>query len=124
MGKQLAAFLMLLPFTLSVFAGTDTLECNYDTFSAQDGNHRLKEEFKLTFIIDTEKNVSYLVGNQGSTEVSLIPTHNGLSFIEITGSGNVMTTTMDKKNSSVHSRNTILLGELVPTQYYGKCVFK
>jgi hypothetical protein len=49
----------------------------------------------------------------------------GITFIEITGGGNVMTTTIDQKMVSAHSRNTVVLGgDLLPSQYYGKCVSK
>ena len=122
--KNLAILLTALLFSMTGNAGTDTLECNYETYSSQDGNQKLKDEFKLTFIIDTDKDTSYMLGNNGSTKVTLIPTKNGLSFIEITGAGNVMTTAMDRKYSSVHSRNSIIAGELLPSQYYGKCIFK
>lgn len=65
-----------------------------------------------------------MIGNQGSTKVHLLNTDDGVSFIEITGSKNVMATTLDKNGASVHSRNSVINGELVPSQYYGTCVIK
>ena len=106
---------------------TDTIICNYPTYSDQTGNHKVKKEFVLTFIIDTSSKKAYMPGNLGSTKVLLIPQqipNNGISFIEVTASGNVMTTAIDSKGNSIHSRNEIIDGKIVPTQYYGKCVFK
>ncbi|GLO63828.1 hypothetical protein MACH09_43360 [Vibrio sp. MACH09] len=48
-----------------------------------------------------------------------------ITFVEITGVKNVMTTTMAFDNGkSVHSRNTVSFGDLIPSQYYGSCVDK
>lgn len=65
-----------------------------------------------------------MVGNQGSAEVKMLISELGFTFIEITGAGNVITTTIDSAGDSVHSRNTVIGGKLVPTQYYGNCKFK
>jgi hypothetical protein len=81
--------------------------------------------FLLTFLVDTENGKGYIVGNQGSEEIAVIPHKiGGIAFIEVTGSGNVMTTAIDTVGNSVHSRNTSIGGELIPTQYYGKCEIK
>ncbi len=92
----------------------------------ENGNHKVKDRFVLTFIVDMTKKTAYMLGSQGTEEVTLIPSGvgEGVSFVEITGVGNVMTTAIDSKGNSVHSRNTIIHGEIVPTQYYGKCEFK
>jgi hypothetical protein len=102
----------------------DTLICEYPTYSDADGNHIAKSEFKLTFVIDKKENVAYLVGNQGSAKVNFMKSINGLSFLEVTGAGNLMTTAVDTSGYSVHSRNTLIAGKIVASQYYGKCVFK
>ena len=66
-----------------------------------------------------------MLGNNGNSPVVHIDKGNGISFIEITGLGNVMSTTIDKKMNSVHSRNSVgFSGELIPSQYYGSCVKK
>jgi hypothetical protein len=105
-------------------AETLTIECVYPTYSDERGSHTVNDRFKLTFIIDSEKGSAYVVGGQGGAKVDQVAGEDGLSFIEITGSGNVMVTTVDKKGSSVHSRNLTLHGILLPSQYYGTCVFK
>lgn len=120
--------IFILAFTLSVaslsFAGTSTLVCDYSKYSDEEGVHSVKDKFTLTFIVDKEKGTAYIFGNQGSAEVDMLPSEFGFTFIEITDAGNVMTTTIDSVGDSVHSRNTVIRGKLVPTQYYGKCKFK
>ena len=115
------AFIMLLPFELQA---TETIICDYRTYSDENGNHKVKDKFILTFVTDKEKDTAYIIGNQGSDKVKLIHSLGGFTFIEITPAGNVMTTTVDTKASSVHSRNTVISGKLLPTQYYGSCEFK
>jgi len=119
------AIVLLLP--LPALPVTSTLICKYPNYSDKKGAHRTKDNFSLTFIIDSDKGTAYMLGNSGSTEVPFIRSGisgEGLTFIEITPAGNVMTTTVDAENNSVHSRNTVVVGKLVPCQYYGTCAFK
>lgn len=120
--KKLLLILLLFPTLL--FAETKTYVCNYTTYSDQDGNHKVGNDFILSYIVDTKNGMSYLIGNNGSTEVTKIETSDKISFIEITGIGNITTTTIDVKLNSVHSRNMVLYGELIPSQYYGTCKIK
>lgn len=105
---------------------TTTVTCHYDNYGDNNGFHRVKKTFILTFIVDSNKGVAYMVGNNGSAEVKMFSSGSGkgLTLIEVTGAGNIMTTTIDAKRVSVHSRNTVIDGDLVPSQYYGKCVYK
>ena len=124
--KALCLFSMIFLFTSSAYCKTETIICQYPTFSDQEGNHPDKQKFTLTFIVDKENGEAYILGNQGSAHVILVPNKvdGGFTFIEVTPAGNVMTTTIDSKGGTVHSRNTILYGKIVPTQYYGTCEFK
>ena len=117
---------MLVFIPTLVYGDTETFICNYSTYSDANGNHKVTDKFVLTFIVDMTKKTAIMLGSQGTEEVTLIPSGvgEGISFIEITGAGNVMTTAIDSKGNSVHSRNTILDGGIVPTQYYGKCEFE
>ena len=119
---------LLISVTLLVpggaFAATLTIECVYPTFSDKDGRHEVTAPFEQTFIIDAQKETAYVVGSQGSGKVDQIAGKNGLSFIEVTSDGNVMTTTIDSKGTSVHSRNTWLNGIPMSSQHYGTCIFK
>jgi hypothetical protein len=51
----------------------------------------------------------------------MIPAEHGLTFVEVTRSGNVMTTTIARDGAAVHSRNAIIGETLFPSQYYGTC---
>lgn len=116
--------LVLFCMPVLVFAEPTTYSCNYTTTSDQEGNHKIKEKFELNFIVDKAAGKSYLLGNNGSAEVQLLESKDQLAFFEVTATGNIMTTAIDSKLNSVHSRNTVMFGELLPSQYYGKCVVK
>ena len=116
---------VILLVSSSVFAAPITYVCTYHHFSDDEGKHRVSSEFVLRFIVDGENGKAYMLGNQGSEEVTVIQnTSGGLSFLEVTGTGNLMTTAIDTKGESVHSRNTLMGGELIPSQYYGECETK
>jgi hypothetical protein len=102
-------------------AETTTYECDYPTYSDEKGPHNVKAPFRLTFLMDSSTKKAYLIGNAGSSEVSLLQNSYGFTLVEVTSSGNVMVTAITHKGASVHSRNGMILGELVPSQYYGKC---
>jgi hypothetical protein len=114
-------FLLLLSLPLIAVAETITFSCNYPSYSDEEGNHKVKEKFELNFIVDIESGKSYMMGNNGSTEVTLLPSDEQFAFIEITSAGNMMTTAIDNELDSVHSRNSVMFGKLLPSQYYGKC---
>ncbi len=120
--KLICILLLFIP--VISFAGTSTYICNYTSFSDHEGNHKVKKQFKLNFIVDEKINKSYMLGNNGSSEIKLIKSKGQLAFIELTTTGNIMTTSIDSKLKSVHSRNTVIFGELLPSQYYGKCEVK
>ena len=106
----------------STAAPVTTFECNYPTYSDKKGVHAAKSPMRLSFIVDPATEKAYLTGELGSSEVQMISNTDGLTFLEITPSGNVMTTTITAGGESVHSRNTILFkNELVASQHYGSC---
>lgn len=87
-------------------------------------NHEVNKRFELNFIVDKAAGKSYLLGNNGSYKVQLLESSDQLAFFEITATGNIMTTAIDRKLNSVHSRNSVMFGEMLPSQYYGKCEVK
>jgi hypothetical protein len=95
--------------------------CHYESYSDKTGNNNSKEEFKLEFLVDSENGDYYLKGSEGIGKITFIKSIEGFNFIEKTGSGNIMLTTIDAEGHSVHSRHTIILGKIVPSQYYGSC---
>ncbi len=121
--KTIAFLVILSMISLPAHADTTTFVCDYKTFSDdEDGLQKVDRPFVLTFIVDNENGKGYVVGNSGWEEVTIIANDGGgLTFVEVTDSGNVMTTTVDSSGKSVHSRNSVLLGELIPSQFYGRC---
>ena len=115
--------LFLLLFPAIVLAETTTYSCSYTSYSDKKGNHKVKEKFKLNFIVDSAGK-SYMLGNNGSSEVKSLKGENQIAFLEVTATGNIMTTAIDSNLKSVHSRNSIMFGKMIPSQYYGKCVIK
>ena len=98
-------------------------------FDVDTGRPAIKEtSFELDFVVTERFKKGIMVGNNGSSDISIVPIMNlngvdlqGLTFFEITNVGNVSTTTVDMKGNSVHSRNMVLYGELISSQYYGTC---
>lgn len=115
---------ILFFFPMMVFANTTTYFCNYSSYSNQAGNHKVKNKFQFSFLVDKTTGKAYLLGSIGSSEVEMFVSNDRVAFLEITETGNIMTTAIDSKLNSVHSRNTVLLGEILPSQYYGKCEVK
>lgn len=120
--------ILTLAFLLSIAnlssAATSSFDCKFNLEATSSGLTKQSPLFELRFISDDEKKSAYLMGNSGSAEVRLIQNAGGISFVEITTSGNVMVTTIAKSGDAVHSRNTVMQSQLVPSQYYGKCVAK
>jgi hypothetical protein len=65
-------------------------------------------------------------GSNGSTEVSLSMRSDkeGVNVLELTNSGNMMLTTILFSGQTVHSRNSVIMGEFIASQYYGICEIK
>ena len=124
MTRFLAILLVLTAAVRGVWAETLTVACTYSISSDKDGRHELIEPFELSYIIDPAKGSVYVVGDRDGGKVDQVAGEGGLSFIQITGDGSVITTTVDTNGASVYSRHTTLGGILIPSQYYGRCIFK
>lgn len=113
-------------YSITTLAGSKEYRCNFDTyFSPPDGIKPL-EDFSMSFYVDTVTGDAFLRGNVGVTQVQVIEHRlGGLNFVEITPAGTIQVTAFDNKGKAAHSRHTRMLdGELLPSQYYGKCVIK
>ncbi|WLQ14345.1 hypothetical protein O5O45_00120 [Hahella aquimaris] len=110
---------VLLLTSMNVLA-TKTYTCTFGSFSDDEGKH--DGELLLTYLLDEKAEKSYVIGNNGTNEVAHIFRGDGRSFIEITASGNIMVTTITPELMAVHSRNSVMFGKLLPSQYYGNCV--
>lgn len=120
--KLITSLLLLLP--VLAYADTMSFSCDYGSYSDHEGNHKVEDKFELNFIVDDATGKSYLLGNNGSSEVKVLGSDGQLAFLEITATGNIMTTAIDDELNSVHSRNTVMFGKMLPSQYYGKCEVK
>jgi len=119
-----ASFLASILFSTPSLANTVTFECDYKTYSDEQGNHKVDKPFRMTFLIDSKAGKAYMIGNAGSSEVEMIPNAEGFTLVEVTGTGNVMVTVIADGGKSVHNRSGIILGDIVPSQYYGTCTQK
>lgn len=117
-------FIVFCFVSSSTFASTGSLECIYKTYSDPEGIHTTKNDFILRYLIDPDADKVYVLGSNGSNEVVKISGNDHVSFLEATGAGNVMVTTITNTMETVHSRNTVGFGDLIPSQYYGKCTAK
>jgi hypothetical protein len=115
---------LVMFFSVNALSETITYECQFINFSDSKGNHKEKKPFALTYLIDGDTKKAYLLGNAGSSEVIPIVGDGQISFIEVTVTGNVMTTTIVGGLHAVHSRNSAMLGQLLASQYYGSCIEK
>ena len=79
--------------------------------------------------IDLEKGTARIIGNQGAEDILSILTLAGISFVETTGLGNMILTTVffeytdknSKQYKMVQSRHVSLMSNAFPSQYYGNC---
>lgn len=125
-GKNLRILCSAVAFFVSFSAQGATISytCEFSLEATPKGLSKQPKPFELRYVVDTGTKKAYLMGNAGSSEVEIIPNTDGISFVEITRSGNVMVTAVTKSGEAVHSRNGILFKELVPSQFYGKCAVR
>lgn len=67
--RKLLALAIVLLLPVPALAGTNTLSliCEYPNYRDQEGVHRTKYDFTLTFIIDLDKGVAYTRDKTGIT---------------------------------------------------------
>ena len=116
-------FLVLLSFQ-TVKSEIISITCDYDKFASIQSVENTIEIFRLSFSVNKDTSEAQVMRKNGISDVQLYPTGGGFTFIEINERGNVLTTTIDIHGKTAHSRNTILDGELIPSQFYGHCNYK
>jgi hypothetical protein len=114
---------MVVPMTPALaLCETETYSCRYESYSNEKGLHKVQDEFKLVFIVDTSSGTAQQVTDRGKFDVEMLPALNGgMTLVEMIDGGKILTTSIDKFGRSVHSRNIILEGHIAPSQYYGRC---
>ena len=111
-------------YCFNSFADTMTFKCSYSEYSDRKGSHVENPPLAFDILLDSENGKAYILGSEANIEVIPFVQKGQISFLEVTGTGNIMTTTIVDDMSSVHSRNSALFGKLIPSQYYGKCTLK
>jgi hypothetical protein len=116
-------FVILMTLAPKSFAETISYKCSFLFSASPSGIEKESKPFELSFVLDTQTKKAYMLGNNGSSEVMPVENIAGITFVEVTPSGNVMVTAITTSGDAVHSRNTIFLDgkKLIPSQYYGKC---
>lgn len=105
-----------------VCADVEKYVCTFELYHSLDNFEMSKaDDFVLAYTFDTVTRNAFLEGNNGLSEVTLIDGNSGATFLEVLPSGVVQTTTVALGGAAVHSRHTIIVGELSPSQYYGIC---
>jgi len=97
--------------------------CVFPVLASMDGIEEAKD-FKLEFILETASGKGMIIGNQGFSKVFVVNGPYAVTFLEMLGTGVVQSTTITQNGSAVHSRHSVILKKLVPSQYYGTCKIK
>ncbi|HMN80372.1 MAG TPA: hypothetical protein PKA20_10630 [Burkholderiaceae bacterium] len=88
----------------------------------QDGMRRYRPTLVLRFHAVWTKKRAYAIGDDGEAdEVSVVPNHDGVSFVSVTDAGEIMVTTISKDGRAVHSRHLVDGVALLPQQFHGRC---
>lgn len=119
--KYLLALLLILP--VSSWAKTETYSCLYSSFSNGQIIKKTMDPSPMNFITDDSVGKAYMMMERDKSvrELQLYVRKMYVAFLEITPTGNLVTTTIDSKLNVVHSRNVVIEGKLGVTQFYGKC---
>lgn len=149
MGEVMKKIALLLLSLLPVSAIAEepiipkTLKCDYPTASTLEvyADKPIKQinamkpettKEKFGFIIDNinlAQSSARLIGNAGGDDLVTVPGVGIISFLQVTGSGNITTTslfldTVDESGHyfSVHSRHMSWFGNgVITSQFYGTC---
>lgn len=116
----LVSLCMAMP--LSVQAEVLTWNCSFEERVDEDGV--AMEKMLLIFKVDTISQKAYMEGNVGIVEVGFFLGDEAFSFVQDVASGAVQTTTITRDGAVVHSRNTVLFGEIVAAQHFGHCAYE
>lgn len=115
--------LLFIAYSASASAETIVTSCEFTREASPDGV-KTQKPFRLAFAADAVNKKYYMMGNSGDVvECAGVANDAAFSWIEITKSGNVMTTTVGDNGIAVHSRHLWVPAEkqFIPSQWYGRC---
>jgi hypothetical protein len=118
--QALRAVALVFLSAVPALAEVITYSCSFQYRIDEEG--KSDELFPLEFKIDTLSGRAFMEGNLGFVDVEIYVGDNAISFTEKVASGAIQTTTITRDGWAVHSRNTVMLGELVAAQHFGRCV--
>jgi hypothetical protein len=120
--SMLSVFLSLAP--IHALCDSVTYTCRYPTYADDKGVHKSEDDLKLVFLVDSFNETAKMLSGGGRSDVNvdmLYSPSGGTALIEKKSGADVLTTSIDTRGRSVHSRNIIVDGQISPTQYYGRC---
>lgn len=129
MKKKIFMVLVVL-FLLSGISYSEDMSmrcgCKFETCANELGVGKLSDPYIFVIDTSTDSDVATKYTKEGrAVEVLMVSnSQGGISFLEVTKSGGIITTTIDLHGTAVYSRNVVLQGKLLPTQCYGQCICK
>lgn len=132
--KHVLVFLSIAFAAQSFDASAQTIDCTLRPVVSTEANQGRWAAPKqaggkplvLTFSeFDTGKSRAKMTGNAATVEVYILEAQSRIDLLEITPTGNKMLTTLsptaEGKWLGVHSRHSIILRDMLPSQYVGEC---
>lgn len=107
-------------FSHSSIAQTIEFKCALAPVDSE-GTEDPTERLMLDFAVDEVTTEAFMIGNNGTASVEFHSGFEGVTFLEKLLTGVVQTTTVATSGIAVHSRHSIIAGEIVPSQYVGSC---
>jgi len=119
--------LVAMLFATNVQAKAITFNCDFP-LSSNDKHGPKSQNYTFDIRLDTQTGDAVILGENGHAQLNIITfDKDQFAVLEITPSGSAMTTTIALAQASyeaVHSRHTVVMGmgEIIPSQHYGKCL--
>ena len=115
--------ILFMCFTSLTTAASLNYSCVYPTYTDRAGVKQSDgEDSPFSFeIIQYSNDKAIMKGNLSMTPLLVIKGNGQVSFVEVTQTKNVMVTTITDSLESVHSRNLVMFGKFVTSQYFGSC---
>lgn len=116
-------FLSCLIIASPAYAEVQTWTCDLGKRVDEQGVG--EEKFHIVFKIDTITGKAFMQGNVGLADVELYVGQDAFLLFQQAEDGEIMVTsitTILRDGRAVHSRNTIIAGEIVAAQHFGRCL--